>query len=346
MLKRFCLWFAVFSLFLVLLPGKAFGAVDFPNTSTNGLLGFAGNAKNEKGISKASTTGGKNGQIVYIQSVNDLKTHIGGSTPKILVLQNDLSASSKTTVTIGSNKTLVGSYAKKKLKNIYLTTSSGSGNVIFQNLTFEHSPQINGNNDIQLYLDSGFNYWIDHVTFSGHSYSASGSDLDKLVYVGKSADYITISNSKFANHKYGLILGYPDDSHHQYDGYPHMTIANNYFENLYVRGPGLMRYGYFHVKNNYSNNFNQAITIATKARIYSEYNYFGKGSEKGGILDDKGTGYFKDIGSYPSLNKQTSPLTSWNPGSNYSYRVQTPQYTKEFVTKYAGSQSTTLVFGY
>ncbi len=181
---------------------------------------------------------------------------------------------------------------KKTRKNIYLTTSSASGNVIFQNLTFEHSPQINGNNDIQLYLDSGMNYWIDHVTFS------------------------------------------------------HMTIANNYFENLYVRGPGLMRYGYFHVKNNYSNNFNQAITIATKAKIYSEYNYFGKGSEKGGILDDKGTGYFKDIGSYPSLNKQTSPLTSWNPGSNYSYRVQTPEYTKEFVTKYAGSQSTTLVFGY
>ncbi|MCY7879511.1 pectate lyase, partial [Bacillus spizizenii] len=54
-MKRFCLWFAVFSLLLVLLPGKAFGAVDFPNTSTNGLLGFAGNAKNEKGISKAST---------------------------------------------------------------------------------------------------------------------------------------------------------------------------------------------------------------------------------------------------------------------------------------------------
>lgn len=46
--------------------------------------------KIEKGISKTGTTGGKNGQIVYIQSVNDLKTHLGGSTPKILVLQKDL----------------------------------------------------------------------------------------------------------------------------------------------------------------------------------------------------------------------------------------------------------------
>ncbi len=113
-MKRLCLWFTVFSLFLVLLPGKALGAVDFPNTSTNGLLGFAGNAKNEKGISKTGTTGGKNGQIVYIQSVNDLKTHLGGSTPKILVLQNDLSASAKTTVTIGSNKTLVALTRKKR----------------------------------------------------------------------------------------------------------------------------------------------------------------------------------------------------------------------------------------
>ena len=50
---------------------------------------------------------------------------------------------------------------------------------------------------------------------------------------------------------------------------PHVTMSNNYFENLYVRGPGLLRYGYFHLKNNYANNFNQAITIGEKARIYS-----------------------------------------------------------------------------
>lgn len=47
-LKRFSLLFAVLSLLLLLLPEKALGAVDFPNTSANGILGFAGNAKMKK----------------------------------------------------------------------------------------------------------------------------------------------------------------------------------------------------------------------------------------------------------------------------------------------------------
>lgn len=224
-------------------------------TSTNGLTGFAGQAKNGNGASKPSTTGGKNGQVIYINNLNDLKNQLGDLTPKILVIEKNISASSKTVVNIGSNKSLIGSYAQNKLVNIHLKTTSNSANVIFQNLTFEHSANINDNDndDIQLYLTAGTNYWIDHVTFAGHNYDSNGSDLDKLLYVGLSADYVTISNSKFANHKYGLILGYPDDGNKSYDGLPHITIANNYFENLQVRGPGLMRYGYFHVENNYIN---------------------------------------------------------------------------------------------
>lgn len=321
------------------------GAANFPNTSTSGLTGFAGNAKNEKGVSKSAVTGGKNGSVVYISTLAQLQKHLPDSSSKILVIEKNISSNSKVTVNIGANKTLVGSYANHTLKNIYLRTTGASNNVIFQNLTFEHSANIKGNDDIQLYLTSGSNYWIDHVTFAGHSYNANGGELDKLLYVGQSADYVTISNSKFMNHKYGLILGYPDDSNGSYNGLPHITIANNYFENLYVRGPGLMRYGYFHVKNNYVNNFSLAYTIATQAKIYSENNYFGAGSEKGYILDDKGTGYFKDVGSYPQVKNKTSPSISWNPKNNYSYQVSTPQYAKDFVTKYAGSSNKELVFG-
>lgn len=64
-----------------------------------------------------------------------------------------------------------------------------------------------------------------------------------------------------------------------------------------------------------------------------------KGSEKGGILDDKGNGDFKDVGSFPAISNQKSRVTNWNPSKNYSYQVQTPEYTKEFVTKYAGSSN-------
>lgn len=330
---------------LILSTPYAQGAANFPNTSTTGLTGFAGNAKNEAGVSKGAVTGGKNGTIIYISTLDQLKQHLPDSTPKILVIEKNINSNSLVKINIGANKTLVGSYANHTLKNINLRTTGASKNVIFQNLTFEHSPNINQNDDIQLYLTSGSNYWIDHVTFAGHSYNPNGSDLDKLLYIGQSADYITISNSKFMNHRYGLILGYPDDSQQQYNGLPHITMANNYFENVYTRAPGLMRYGYFHIKNNYINNFNLGFTIATQAKIYSENNYFGAGSEKGGILDDKGTGFFKDVGSFPQIKNKTSPSTNWNPKSNYSYEVRTPEYTKEFVTKYAGSSNTTLVFG-
>lgn len=324
---------------------STYGAANFPNTGATGLTGFAGNAKNENGVAKSAVTGGKNGQIIYINNLNDLRTHIADTVPKILVIEKNISSSTLQKVNFGANKTIVGSYDNHTLTNIHFRSTSSSSNVIFQNLNLVHSAGINANDDIQMYITSGSNYWIDHVTFSGHSYSSSGTEVDKLLYIGDRADYITISNSKFANHKYGIILGHPNDGNSSYNGVPHVTMANNYFENLYVRGPGLMRYGYFHIKNNYANNFNQAITIGEKARIYSENNYFGAGAEKGGILDDKGNGEFTDTGSTPALSAPRSPKTNWRPSSNYSYEVRDANYTREFVTKYAGSSNTTLVFG-
>nr|WP_176475943.1 pectate lyase [Paenibacillus sp. 7523-1] len=324
---------------------STYGAANFPNTGATGLTGFAGNAKNENGVAKSAVTGGKNGQIIYINNLNDLRTHVADTVPKILVIEKNISSSTLQKVNFGANKTIVGSYDNHTLTNIHFRSTSSSSNVIFQNLNFVHSAGINANDDIQMYITSGSNYWIDHVTFSGHSYSSSGTEVDKLLYIGDRADYITISNSKFANHKYGIILGHPNDGNSSYNGVPHVTMANNYFENLNVRGPGLMRYGYFHIKNNYANNFNQAITIGEKARIYSENNYFGAGAEKGGILDDKGNGEFTDTGSTPALSAPRSPKTNWRPSNNYSYEVRDANYTREFVTKYAGSSNTTLVFG-
>lgn len=62
-MKRLFLWFTVFSLFLVLLPGKALGAVDFPNTSTNGLLGFAVMPKMKKASLKRAQRVEKTGRL-------------------------------------------------------------------------------------------------------------------------------------------------------------------------------------------------------------------------------------------------------------------------------------------
>lgn len=79
------------------------------------------------------------------------------------------------------------------------------------------------------------------------------------------------------------------------------------------------------------------------AKIYSEANYFGTGSEKG-ILDDYGDGSFKDVGSYPAIKGQKSPETSWKPSSNYSYRTMKAGNAKAFAERYAGAQRTALYY--
>ncbi|MCD8261797.1 MAG: hypothetical protein LUD15_10145 [Bacteroides sp.] len=327
-------------------------AADYPQSGLNGMLGFAARAYSETGALKERTTGGTDGSVVYIHSLSSLEQYIGDATPRILVIAADITATSKTRVYMGSNKSIIGSFSAKTLHNIYLAANSATGNIIFQNLILSHGADINDNDDIQLYLNYGSNYWIDHVTFTGHDYDPNGSDIDKLLYIGAKADYTTISNSKFMNHRYGLILGYPDDGEEyvaEYDGYPHLSIFNNYFENVYTRAPGLMRYGYFHVKNNYVNNFHLAFTIAQNAKIYASGNYFGEGAQYGGILDDKSTGSFIDVNNYPAITNQSSLVTTWNPSINYSgYNDEDPEYARTFAINWAGAQdsSANMAFGY
>ncbi|MES9643677.1 pectate lyase [Bacillus velezensis] len=323
---------------------QAEAAAAYPDVM-QGLTGFAGNAKDHNGKAKSAVSGGQGGPVVYVSNLNDLKNNAGGTDRKTIVITSDISSPGKAVVTVGANKTIVGSYTSHRLTNIYLTTGSGSNNVIFKNLIISHSAAITGNNDIPMYIANGQNYWIDHVWFEGHSYNPnSRSDLGKLLYVGAKADFVTLSNSKFTDHLYGLILGYPNDDNEgrNYIGYPHMTITNNYFNNVYVRSPGLMRYGYFHAKNNYVTNFNLGFTIHTNATVFSEANYFGNGNEKGGMIDDYGTAQFTDTGSFPSLKAPKSPRTGWNPRSNYSYGTLSAQDAKNFAQSYAGAQNTNL----
>jgi pectate lyase len=148
-------------------------------------------------------------------------------------------------------------------------------------------------------------------------------------------------------HEYALILGYPaEDGASTYSGYPRMTIANNYFYNCYTRAPGLMRYGYFHAYNNFVYSFHLAFTPYTGCHIYSEKNYFDKGSYDGYVVDDKGVGEFTDEGSVlsTSVSSIKTPATSWRPSSNYSYSTRDANSAKTWAQNYAGAQSSKITY--
>lgn len=90
------------------------------------------------------------------------------------------------------------------LNNIYLASDKTAGNDVFRNLDFTHDARYRANGDIPLFISNGQGYWIDHNTFSGTK-SKDATGLDKLLYVGGTADNVTLSNSEFKDNEYGVI---------------------------------------------------------------------------------------------------------------------------------------------
>ncbi len=314
--------------------------------NSHGAEGFAGYSKNMSGREKASVTGGVLGDIVYVSNVSDLQKYASGSTAYTIVINGNISAASLTKVTVGKNKTFIGKFGTGTLNNIHFRCISNSGNVIFKNITLKHDESKNENDDIQMYISNGNNFWVDHCSFSGHS-SMTSTDVDKHMYVGLKADFVSVTGCYFGGHKYGLILGYPEeDGVGTYDGYPLMTIANNYFYNNYTRAPGLMRYGYFHCYNNYIYGFNLGYTPYTGCSIYSEKNYFDKGSYGGRVVDDHGVGAFTDSGSVltSSVSSLKTGPTSWRPSTNYGYDTRNAEDARSWAQKYAGAQTSRIVY--
>lgn len=306
--------------------------MSYPNTNLHGLIGFA---------KAANVTGGQGGPVVYVSTAEQLKSAVAGSDSRIVVIAQSIRVSQLTKLQLGSNKSIIGSFeGNNVLKNIHFRSWLNSGNIIFQNIVFQHDESINGNDDIQLYLTTGKGYWIDHCLWIGHSWSKNDSSLDKLIYIGEKADYATISNCYFKDHKYGCIFGYPAESHQEYDGYPHLTVCHNYYHNIHVRSPGLMRYGYYHAFNNCVENFNLSFTIISYAKVVSEANYFIGDSPNAG-LDDKGEGAtFSDFGSIPDIKPVLSAPSNWTPGSNYSYNLMSADEARRWTSANAGAKYT------
>lgn len=309
-----------------------------------GVEGFAGKCLNMSGSTKASVTGGLFGKTVYVSDFDSLSSYCSGSTAYTIVINGNISQSDLSKIYVGSNKTIIGSFSANTLSNVHFRCTSSSGNVIFKNITFKHDADKNENDDIQMYISDGNNFWIDHCTFSGHSTTTS-SDVDKHMYVGLKADYVSVTGCVFMGHKYGLILGYPaEDGEGTYDGYPRMTICNNYFYNVLTRAPGLMRYGYFHCYNNFVYGFNLGYTPYTGANIYSEKNYFDAGDYTGCVVDDKGVGGFTDVDSVLSwdISDLETGSTSFRPSNNYSYATRSASDAKTWAQNYAGVQSSSI----
>ena len=347
-----------------------------------GAQGFAGYCKDMNGSVKACDIGGTLGRIVEVQSFNELKTACTSVESCTIVITKDISKTGSYTkdgngryrftdakIYMQPNKTVIGSYAAHSLYNVYFQTygeNYGPGhNIILRNIQISHDKELNSDNIWEFAY--GYNYWIDHCEFVGHSAVNTAStgldDWDKFLNFKGTTDFITISDCKFGLHEYGVLLGYPPDTQETYDPYngkPCVTLVDNYYKDCITRAPGLMRYGYFHSFNNYVVNFDMGYTIYTAAKLYAENNYYNGGTGKGSVVNDtvssndissKYPGQYTEVGStltgskYSLIAKTAAPC-SWRPSANYSYAAKSAADAKSYCEKYSGAQGSAGTYTY
>lgn len=336
--------------------------------NADGLQGFAGYCFDDNtGNIKAGDIGGLFGEIVEVSTFADLKKYATADIPytivvtaniRVTALQKDSSGRNYCPdgrIYVHSNKTIIGSYAAHTMYNVQFCTSSNNGtgnNLILKNFELQHDAESNGNDSIVVYLGSGQNIWVDHCTFVGHSdYNTASTglpDWDKFLACCYDADYTTVSDCSFGLHEYGVILGYPADdenSYKTYNNYPRMSIISNRFKKTLTRGPGLMRYGYFHSLNNYVKTFSMAYTVHTASKIFAENCYYEDG---GNVICDWNTvtypGSYAETGS-KSVNCKRTTIEgyaqdcTWRPTSNYKTISRTADEAKFYCENYSGCQN-------
>ncbi len=345
----------------------------------DGDQGFAGYCSDDQpnvsgSTIKAADIGGLFGEIVEASTFSQLKSYCNSTTPYTIIVTGNISVSSLTKDSSGryycpdgriyveGNKTIIGSYSNHTLNNVALLTdrnSSTCNNIIIKNFDFQHSVDANGNDNITVYFSGGENLWVDHCTFTGHSdYNKASTgleDYDKFFACCYNADYCTVSDCSFGLHEYGLILGYPDDTaaiKASYDNFPRMSIISNKFYQTLTRGPGLMRWGYYHSLCNYVDTFSMAYTVHSGCDIYAENCYYANG---GNVICDWNSityaGAYAESGSTfvscnrtvqgqgTSSNPSYSTASSWRPNTNYSYTTISSANAKTYCSNYSGCQS-------
>ena len=352
-----------------------------------GEQGFAGYCKDTNGKVKACNIGGTLGKVVEVQSFDELKAACTSKEPCTIVITKKISKTGNYSkdgngryrfndakIYMQPNKTVVGSYAAHALYNVYFATYNknyGPGhNIILRNIQISHDKELNADNIWEFAY--GYNFWIDHVEFVGHEKingaSTHTDDWDKFLnFKGNTdndnTDFITISDCKFGLHEYGVLIGYPVDtqeSYNTFNGTPHATVADNYYNQCVTRAPALMRYGYFHSFNNYVVNFDMGYTIYTAAKLYAENNYYNGGTGKGSVVNDtvstsdissKYPGQYTEVGSTLtgskySLKGKTAKACSWRPNTNYTYTPKSAVDAKTYCEKYSGPQSSSFNMTY
>lgn len=223
-----------------------------------GLTGFA----NYRDFGLDGTTGGGQGQVVRVQTRSQLETYAKGTTPYVIIIENDLegdiTSQKHDYVSVGSNKTIIGAGAGVTLNKLGIDVN-GQQNLIFRNL------KITGASPDALAFRNTHHVWVDHCDLSDCD--------DGLLDFTIGSSYLTVSWTKFSNHDKVSICNSGTEHFEDY-GRERATYHHCWFDNTTQRNPRF-GYGLGHVFNNYyTKNSSYCVGYHTRAKVVVENSLF------------------------------------------------------------------------
>ncbi len=201
-------------------------------------------------VSGGTTGGGKNlASAVTVTSMSALQNAAKGATPAIILVEP---GNYDGTLTLGSNKTIIGKRTGVTLTGNIRISGSDTSNIIIRNLA------VRGNKcnsydeckagDDAVYIGSGAHHvWLDHLDI------ADGQDGNCDITQG--GDYVTVSWAHFhytyaKEHRFSNLIAGSDDEPNSV-GKLRITYMNSHWgERVDARQPR-GRFGNVHMLNNY-----------------------------------------------------------------------------------------------
>lgn len=175
--------------------------------------------------------------------------------------------STSSQIHVASNTTVLGMDATSGFTGGGLNLN-GSSNVIIKNLTIARAA---GTDAITVQGPDATNIWIDHCDLSSEQH-ADADAYDGLVDITHAADWITVSWTRFHDHRDTGIVGHSDSNAAEDTGHLHVTYDHDLFQRVDA-GPRV-RFGTVHLFNVFFDQvtyYGVASTMSAHVRVESSY---------------------------------------------------------------------------
>jgi pectate lyase len=251
--------------------------------------------------------GGSLGPTVTATTLDELKMYLGSPNPYVVSVSGLIEGTDS--VSVGSNKTLLGVGAGAHLQGIELELN-GSRNVIIRNVAVSHviAEGAGTANDAIVITGGAKNVWIDHCDL--FSDLTHGKDYyDGLLEIKNGSSFVTVSHCHIHDHYKVSLISSGDEQ--VGDTVIRATFHHNYFHNCGSRLPSI-RFGKAHVFSNYYLNAPDGSGVNSRmgAVVKVDGNYFQNIENPIVFLDSPTTGYWDVANNVFNACTGNQPTTS------------------------------------